>query len=111
MTTKTKGVAHRYFYIAVLCFVEGEIQALIYFFIGGFKVDCRWYNAVFDSKNRCHCLYCPCSTEQVSCHRLGRVDIDIISVFAKNFEYSFRFCNITQWCRSTVHIDSIDFVC
>lgn len=93
MSTKTEGIAQCSVYCTFLSFVEREVQVIINVFIiiTFLMVDSGRNNVILHSQYAGNSFYRTGSTQQVSCHRLSRADIQFISVISKYILDSFHF--------------------
>ena len=80
MTTKAEGVAQCGTYLALLSFVEREVQIVVKLRIQVIVIviDSWWNDIVLDSKDAYHSLNSSSGTEEVSCHTLCRADVELI---------------------------------
>ena len=110
MTTKSKCVAQCSTYSTLLCLIESEVQVVVDVFIvvTFFVIDCRRYNVIFYRQYASNSFYTSGCTQQVSSHRLGRTDVQFVSMFAKQILDGFYFRNVAYRSRSSVYVDIVD---
>lgn len=85
VTTEAEGVAQSSTYGALLCLVEGEVEVVVDVLVAivVLVVDRRRHDVVLYREAAEDGLYSTCSTEKVPRHTLGRRDVELISVLAK----------------------------
>ena len=93
MSAETECVAKCIADIAFLRLVEREIQTVVnlWVLVLGIMVDGWRNNTIVQCQYRCHSLNRSCRTEEVPCHRLGRVEVHLVCVVAKHLLYSVQF--------------------
>src|SRR5690606_36266127 len=96
MPSKPKGIAHGYLYLSLLSLVKGEIKFLVDVLIWNFMVDGWRYNSVFHGKNGSNSFNSSRSAQQVTCHGLCGVDVDIFCMLTKYLLDRFQFGHISQ---------------
>lgn len=85
VSTETKGVGEGGAHGALLCFVESEVQVVVDVFIvvALLVVDGGRYDVVLDRQAASDAFYSTSSTQEVARHRLGRRNVEVVSVLAK----------------------------
>src|SRR5690554_1046809 len=73
-------------------------------------VNGRGYNLISDCQDTEHRLQCPCTTQQVTCHRLGGADVELVAVVSEYIDDRFRFRYISHRCGCTMYVDVVDLI-
>ena len=72
------------------------------------EINSRRNNIILYGQRTSNHFYCSGSSQEVTGHRFGRTDIQLVSMFSKRFQDSFRLRDISQTGRSSVNIDIIN---
>ena len=85
VTAEAECVAEGSTYGAVLCLVEGEVEVVVDVFVTVivFVVDGGRHDVVLNRETADECFYGTCGTEEVTCHTLGRRDVELVSVLTE----------------------------
>ena len=90
MSAEAERIAEGSAYGTLLRLVEGKVQVVVdvLVLVVLLVVDSRRNDVVLDSQYRHEGLNGTGSAEQVASHRLGRADIQLVSVLTEEFLYS-----------------------
>ena len=86
MSAEAEGVTQGIADIAFLRFVKGEVHAIVDVLVQvfGVVVDGWRDDTVFEGHNASHSFYGSCSTDQVTGHRLGGIQVHVIDMIAEH---------------------------
>ena len=109
MASETESVTQRRVDIPFLGFAEGEIDAIVdvLVLIVRVMVDGWRNNAFFQRHDTCQRFHCSGSTDQMTGHRLGRIQIHLIHMLSEHTLNRFQLRHIAQWSRGSVCIDEV----
>src|SRR5690606_32885341 len=65
------------------------------------------YDLIPDCQDSEHGLQCSCTTQQMTCHRLGGTDIELVAVVTEYIQDRFRFRDISHRCGCTMHVNVV----
>ena len=98
MPAESKGIGQYGTHGALLGLVEGKIQIIVDLFIPVVfgMIDCRRHYAVLDNQNAGNGLDGSGSAQQVSSHRLGGTDVQLVGMSSGFMPASFSALRITN---------------
>lgn len=110
MAAETEGVGKHGIDVAFLSLVEGEVEVIVHFgvVVSLLMVDSGGDDTVGDGFYAEEGLKGSCGTEKVAGHRLSGAEVDLISVVAEYFLYSFHLATVAYGSRSAVEVDVVD---
>src|SRR5690606_2903581 len=81
VSAKPKRITHGRIDCPILRFIKSKVQFRIQIRIICKVIDGRWYDIMLDSHDGSNGFHRSGSPQQVTCHGLGRTDVQTISVF------------------------------
>ena len=93
-----------------MCFIEGEVNAIIDILVQILRImiDGGRDDSFFECHNARKCFYGSCSTDQVTGHRLGGIQVHVVDMIAEHALDRLQFRHIAQRSGGTMCIDIID---